>query len=328
MKHISEIWRLTVLLGVFSLLCSCTAESYREITGYAQGGTYHVIYKSTTHGTQAQNKECKLLKDGIDSILCVIDTALSGYNGRSLVSRINRGETIEADGSPEFDMLCKMTEYADSIRIATGGVVDCRAAAIFDLWGFGFKEGIFPDENQVRTAMEDRSKLNFNAIAQGYSADVVAGFLIKKGISHMLVDIGGEFFCKGLNPKGKPWKIGIDAPIDGNNSPGANMAGTFSLAGEQGYGVVTSGNYRKFRIVNGEKYSHTIDPRTGQPVSHKLLSATIIAPSSALADALATYCMVIGPAEAEKFIEGRDDLEACLICADTVWTSSGLNVNR
>lgn len=318
-----KIRTLTLLTILLLPLCSCGRNDYCEITGYAQGGNYRICYKPSERTPQV----CAL-KYGIDSILCVIDSALSGYNANSLVSRINEGEDIVPDSSAQYVLLCGMCSYCDSICAATGGAVDCRAAELYDIWGFGFKSGEMPDSTMVSKALSNRKKLNFNAVAQGYSADLVAGYLMDNGVENMLVDIGGEFFCKGLNPKGKNWKIGIDAPIDGNDVRGAFMAGTFTLPDTKGYGVVTSGNYRKFRIIDGRKYSHTIDPRSGYPVTHELLSATVIASSSALADALATYCMVIGPQEAEKFIESRDDIQACLITADAVWTSSGLSVSR
>ena len=139
----------------------------------------------------------------------------------------------------------------------------------------------------------------------------------------MLVDIG-EIFCDGLNPQGKPWRIGIDRPKDGNNTPGADMQAILeSNGGPQG--IVTSGNYRKFYIKDGVKYSHTIDPRTGYPVQHKLLSATVIAPTAMEADAYATYCMVIGTEKAQEFILSRPDLEACLI-SEEIWTSPGFKL--
>ena len=141
----------------------------------------------------------------------------------------------------------------------------------------------------------------------------------------MLVDIG-EIFCDGLNPSGKPWRVGVDKPKDGNNTLGADLDGIWESDGGP-QGVVTSGNYRKFYIKDGVKYSHTIDPRTGYPVQHNLLSATIIAPSAMEADAYATYCMVIGLEAAKEFIESRDDLEGFLIYGDfETWASSGFNL--
>ena len=172
--------------------------------------------------------------------------------------------------------------------------------------------------------------LNFNAVAQGYSCDTVANYLSKLGVKDMLVDIG-EIWCRGLNPSGKPWKIGVDRPKDGNNTPGADLDGIWESSGAQGQGIVTSGNYRKFYIKEGRKVSHTIDPRTGYPAENSLLSATVTAPSAAAADAYATYCMVIGYDEAKRFIESRTDLEGYLIYATpdggmAEWASPGFRL--
>ena len=153
--------------------------------------------------------------------------------------------------------------------------------------------------------------LNFNAIAQGYTCDLVAGYLRSIGVTEMLVDIG-EIYCAGLNPAGRDWTIGVDRPVDGNETPGADLDGIW-LSGGRSCGIVTSGNYRKFYVRDGRKYAHTIDPRTGYPVEHSLLSATIVASTAAAADAYATYCMVIGFDEARAFIESRPDLEGYLI---------------
>ena len=153
--------------------------------------------------------------------------------------------------------------------------------------------------------------LNFNAVAQGYTCDLVADYLRSIGVSDMLVDIG-EIYCAGLNPAGRDWTIGVDRPVDGNETPGADLDGIW-LSGGRSCGIVTSGNYRKFYVRDGRKYAHTIDPRTGYPVEHSLLSATIVASTAAAADAYATYCMVIGFDEARAFIESRPDLEGYLI---------------
>jgi thiamine biosynthesis lipoprotein len=154
-------------------------------------------------------------------------------------------------------------------------------------------------------------QLNYNAVAQGYSCDLVAKYLYSVGVKDMLVNIG-EIFCDGKNPSGQPWTVGIDRPVDGNNELGAQLQGVFKVP-EGPHGVVTSGNYRKFYIKDGKKYAHTIDPRTGYPVSHSLLSATVIAPDAMLADAYATYCMVVGLEESKALFAGRTDMEACLV---------------
>ena len=160
--------------------------------------------------------------------------------------------------------------------------------------------------------------MNFNAIAQGYSSDIVADYLRKIGVKNMLVDVGGEMYGQGVNPSGKNWTIGIDSPVDGNYEPGASIQDVYKLPSTP-CGIVTSGNYRKFYVKDGRKYAHTIDPRTGLPVEHNLLSATVISfdPSSTRnstdADAFATYCMVVGLVQAQKFILSNLHLEAILI---------------
>ena len=171
-------------------------------------------------------------------------------------------------------------------------------------------------------------KLNYNAIAQGYSCDVVARYLYSLGVKDMMVDIG-EIFCDGVNPSGQPWTLGIDRPVDGNNDLGADIQGIFRVPAGP-HGVVTSGNYRKFYVKDGRKYAHTINPQTGYPAEHHLLSATIVAPDAMMADAYATYCMVIGLEDAKEFIESNPELEGCLIYDDNgnfaSWTSAGFTL--
>lgn len=315
---------ISALAAALFVLASCNNGAYIQITGYAQGGTYTVKCRLDSR----RIADAEILKSGMDSLLAVIDRSVSGYNPGSLLSRYNNGEAISDDGSPEYAVFSHLTAYCDSLFITTEGVLDTRAAALFDVWGFGFKEGRMPDAEAVAAAKEDRSKMNFNAVAQGYSADLIGSYLRSKGITDMMVNIGGEIYCNGVNPNGEGWKLAIDTPVDGNDTPGAMTSATVVLEKGRECGIVTSGNYRKFYIENGEKYSHTIDPRTGAPVKHNLLSATIIAPTSALADALATYCMVVGKEEAAAMIESRDDLEGCLITSDGIWYSKGITLDR
>ena len=298
---------------------SCSRERYVSIQGYAQGGTYRIV-------CLMYPADARELKDGIDSILNVIDNAVSGYNKESLLSRLNRGETVCNDGGAGFAVLTDLTNVCDSLYLATDGVVDTRAAALFDIWGFGFKNEQMPSDSLVQASLKDRGRMNFNAVAQGYSCDLLARHLENKGIRNYLIDVGGEMCCNGLNPKGKGWTIGIDAPVDGNDRPGETLEGAFSIPAGARLGIVTSGNYRKFYVKDGVKYSHTIDPRTGYPLSHNLLSATVVGPNATIADALATYCMVVGMEEAREFIEERPDLEACLISSDGLWCSPGLEL--
>ena len=233
-------------------------------------------------------------------------------------------ETHEAIAAA-IDSLLECIDF--SISELSDGAFDVFSGPLFDIWGFGFTTDSLPSDEAVKAAMADcvsRKTLNFNAIAQGYSCDVIAEYLHSLGVKDMLVDIG-EIYCEGFNPSGKGWTIGVDNPVDGNNTPGKDLKGIWHSDGT-GCGIVTSGNYRKFYIKDGKKYAHTIDPRTGYPVQHNLLSATVTAPSAAEADALATACMVLGPDDARRLVESLDGVEAYLICSDGTWKSEGFNL--
>ena len=322
-----------IFLKIFlaaALISSCSPKDrYITITGHAQGGTYAVKLNLNGKDGMVQTRP-EEIRDSIDAILQKIDNTLSGYNRNSLLSRLNAGETVEWN-----DMMKDIFAHAAQIHVETKGAVDVAAGPLFDLWGFGFKSGDFPSDEEVRKTKEtsnleyyilhEEGILNFNAIAQGYSCDLVAEYLYSLGVKDMMVDIG-EIFCDGRNPSGLPWSLGIDKPVDGNNQLGAQIQGIFR-APEGPHGIVTSGNYRKFYIKDGKKYSHTIDPRTGYPVTHNLLSATIVAGDALTADAYATYCMVIGLEESKAFLESRTDLEGCLIYDEDgqfkTWCSEG-----
>lgn len=354
--HIFKYIVLTALTSVLVLACT-SRDRYITITGYAQGGTYSV--KLNLNGRDGKVKPApEEIRDSIDAILTRIDNSLSGYNNNSLLSRFNRGEKVTAD-----EIFIDIYDHAYRIHEETGGIIDAASGPLFDLWGFGFKSGEMPSDETVAQVMVNSGTgrllpdlkslldedgqvdgydvlrcgkgkvtgspvlpvLNYNAIAQGYSCDLVAGYLYSIGVKDMMVDIG-EIFCDGVNPSGQPWSLGIDKPIDGNNEPGAQLQGIFrSPSGP--HGIVTSGNYRKFYIRNGQKYAHTIDPRSGKPVQHTLLSATIIAADGITADAYATYCMVVGLEEAQELLRSRKDMEGCLIYDDNgtfhTWCSEG-----
>ena len=344
---------LVIALALFPIISfiSCAPEDeYIVISGYAQGGTYNV--KFNLNGKDGRVKVSpEAIRDHIDSLLQNIDRSLSGYNKNSILSRLNAGEAVTPD-CLFFDMYDKSYQ----IYRQTDGVVDVASAPLFDIWGFGFSKGELPSDEQVTAAKavsglgrlnaDLRSvvaadgtlsasqlpldggkapKLNFNAVAQGYSCDIIAEYLYSIGVKDMLVDIG-EFFCDGHNPSGKPWTIGIDRPIDGNNAIGADLQGIFRAPAGP-HGIVTSGNYRKFYVRDGKKYAHSIDPRSGYPVTHSLLSATIVAVDAMTADAYATWCMVVGLDEAKAFLESSADFEGCLIYDEDglmkTWCSPG-----
>lgn len=337
---------------ILAIAVSCAPrDRYMTITGFAQGGTYTV--KLNLNGRDGMiSAKPEEIRDSVDAILKNIDMSLSGYNRKSLLTRFNEGETIVPDS-----LFLDIYGHAYDIYDETEGIVDVASAPLFDLWGFGFTTDSLPTSDEIERVREASGmwrlkrdiraslgeagslspsdilaedggalpELNYNAIAQGYSCDVVARYLYSLGVKDMLVDIG-EIFCDGRNPGGQSWSLGIDRPEDGNNELGAQLQGIFR-APEGPHGIVTSGNYRKFYMKDGRKYAHTIDPRTGMPVQHSLLSATIVAENAMMADAYATYCMVVGLDEARKFIESRPDMDGCLIYDDggvfRTWCSDG-----
>ncbi len=341
--------KIFIYVCVLFMMFSCTPrDRYISITGFAQGGTYTV--KLNMNGRDGMIKvEPEVIRDSVDAILKNIDTSISGYNRNSILSRFNAGETVVPD-----DVFMEIYGHAYDIYEETGGVVDVASAPLFDIWGFGFKNGSMPSDSAVDSVravsgmgrlrdslvldaggflngkdvlLADGAlpKLNYNAIAQGYSCDLVAAYLYSIGVKDMMVDIG-EIFCDGHNPAGQSWSLGIDRPVDGNSDLGSQIQGIYR-APEGPHGIVTSGNYRKFYIRDGRKYAHTIDPRTGYPVRHNLLSATIVAADAMTADAYATYCMVLGLEASQAFLETRPDLQACLIYDDhgafATWCTSG-----
>ena len=340
MKVIIGIFRsLALCFVVLMAVVSCGRKAdYQELTGYAQGGTYSVKFNHS--GVKTGISE---IRKSVDSILTLVDTTLSGYNKGSQLSRFNAGVPVVPN-----EMFREIFTISKRLYDETGGALDMASGPLYDAWGFGFTNDSLPsaavvdslkavcgmdkfDGNMSPLIPGICPKLNFNAIAQGYTCDKIAEYLHSLGVRDMLVNIG-EIYSEGLNPSGKPWTIGVDRPEDGNMELGGKgLVGIWRGDGS-GRGVVTSGNYRKFYVKDGRKYSHTIDPRTGYPVNHTLLSATIVAPDATLADAYATYCMVIGLDEAKIFIESSDGLEGYLVYADgesmSEWTSSGFNLVR
>ncbi len=308
---------LLPLLAVLLLTGCSGGERYVRMEGFAQGGTWHIICSLPAKARSAA------VRDSIDRLLLEIDGSLSGYNRGSLLSRLNAGEELPLD-----DHLLVNFRLSRQYWLESEGAFDPSAAPLFDLWGFGFKEaGAMPTQRQidsVRTfigmdcfridTLEDgtcrlrksdpRCRLNFNAIAQGYTCDRVALYLEALGSSNYLVEVGREILCKGLSARGDKWTIGVEMPKrqdEDGAEPSVYIQDTLHVTD---CAVVTSGDYRKFYVRDGKRYAHTIDPRTGRPVTHGLLSATVIIPaesdtgrvqwSCARADACATWSMVEG----------------------------------
>lgn len=310
------------LLLLLLLSCGCGRPAhYIRYEGFAQGGTYHVTCAVPGRVTEAQ------VRAKVDSVLLEIDRTLSGYNKGSTLSQVNAG------GDPCLNgLFVACFTRSKEIWAETGGAFDPSSAPLFDLWGFGFEnrgrvtqEAIdsirqFTGMDLVSLEKRDdgvhlvkadpRIRLNFNAIAQGFSCDVVAALLDSLGATDYLVDIGREIRCKGHNAAGGDWRVGLDSPFDGNEEEGRHLQAILEVTD---CGIVTSGNYRKFYIENGQKFAHTIDPLTGRPVTHNLLSATVVAADATVADAYATWLMVVGPERARAILSERPGLEALLV---------------
>ena len=276
--------------------CQTKKSDYVKISGFAQGTTYHITYENSTKRDYSQD---------IDSILKAFDKSCSMYDSTSIISRINNNDpTVEADNW-FVDVFNKSAE----VNTVSGGAFDITVGPVVKAWGFGISPIAKHDKAYIdsllqyvgmeKVRLEGRKvikkypgvKLDVNALAQGYSVDVVCDFFQSKGIRNYLVEIGGEVRGKGTNAKDKFWHIGIDKPSDGNISQGTQLQAVIEINNKA---LATSGNYRAFYVENGVKYGHTIDPKTGFPERNTMLSTTVISDDCITADAYATAFMVLG----------------------------------
>ncbi len=322
---------LLLFFWVLILFTGCSGKDYLTSDGFAQGTTYHIVYS---------NDAGYALDTLIASIFTDVDNSLSVYNKESLISKINRGEETQPDS-----LIRIVYERSLEIYNLSDGLFDVSASPLFNIWGFGFSNKSVITQEVIDSAMNltgmEKIKLenghfikslpevtmNFNAIAKGYTSDIIAGELNKMGINNYLVEVGGEIVCKGKNPSGKQWSVGIDKPEEGNIVQGAQLQDVLLLSGG---GLATSGNYRKYYEEDGKVYSHTINPKTGYPVRHSLLSATILAKDAMTADAYATWFMVAGLEKAIEILANNHDIEGYLIYTEDgefkVFKSSGIKV--
>ena len=241
-------------------------------------------------------------------------------------------------------MFTEVFTLAEEISRETGGAFDITVAPLVNEWGFGFKTGVPPEKHVIdslkqligyqkvklaggRVVKTDpRIMLDCSGIAKGYGSDVVANFLRSKGIDNFMVEIGGEIVTSGISPERVPWRIGVTKPVDDSLQQQQELQTVLNVTDKA---MATSGNYRNFYYKGGKKYAHTIDPKTGYPVQHNILSATVIADRCAVADAYATSFMVMGLDKAQKVLEKHPELMAYLIYADRqghnrVWFSSSM----
>lgn len=304
---------LLLLLSIWIIHRNNRPAPYQTDNGLIFGTIYQVSYQYPTS-----------LKGEIEEALHTIDNSLSPFNQHSIITAINRNESMQTDS-----LFRAVFRRSLEISAETDGAFDITVAPLINAWGFGFKKGIFPDSAQVDSLrqligytrvsldadgcvqkQDPRLMLNCSAVAKGYAVDVVARLLQAKGIDNLMVDIGGEVVVKGHNPQQRPWRIGINKPVDDSLATNQELQAIVELT--EG-AIATSGNYRNYYHRNGKKYAHTIDPRTGYPVQHAILSSTVLAPDCMSADAYATAFMVMGLEEAEAFVEAHPELAAYFI---------------
>ena len=322
MKVLKILFLLLLIGGTAWILIDANTAPYRKIEGKIFGTYYHITYQSSSDYDQE-----------ILNRLDQVDASLSAFNPQSTVSKLNRNEPVKTD-----QMFCEVFNLAMQVSEATDGAFDITVAPLVNLWGFGFKhsdeatqariDSILPFIGYEKCTMaksqqstvnksDPRIMLDFSAIAKGYGCDQAAAVLVKHGIDNYLIEIGGEICARGLNPDHKPWTIGITKPDTAQtqqlqatlNSQSSTVNGQLNMA--------TSGNYRNYYVKDGKRYAHTIDPHTGRPVQHSLLSATVIAPTCAMADAYATAFMVMGLEKAKALLVTDTRLKAYLIYSDS-----------
>lgn len=306
-----------VCTALFTTSCKNQRVNPVTFTGYTQGTTYNIRYYGGSDSLAIFRQ--------IDSVFRLMNQTASLYDSGSMINRVNNDENIEVNTL--FSML-----LARSLEISaeTGGAFDPTVGPLVRAWGFYRKKGIDLPANVVdslkrligyqNVKMEGNRvvrkfpevRLDFNAIAQGFTVDLVAGLFERHGITNYLVEIGGEVRSSGTKAGGIPWIVGIERPSP-NDSAGQEVQLKITL---NGMSAATSGNYRKYFIQDGRKYSHTIDPATGYPVQHNLLSVTVIAGDCMTADAYATACMVMGIERSLVFLKARPGTEAYFIYHD------------
>lgn len=311
------LWVALLLLATIWILARHQREvPFQTDNGLIFGTIYNITYQHDRN-----------LKAEIETALHRFDGSLSPFNDTATITRINRNEAVVPD-----TFFTNVFRRSMEISEETDGAFDITVAPLVNAWGFGFKQGRFPDSLMVDSLLQltgyrkasltpegevlkqdPRMMFSCSAVAKGYAVDVIAQLLERAGCRNFMVDIGGEVVVRGRNARNELWRIGINKPVDDSLSRNQELQMVLHM---QDIGIATSGNYRNYYYKDGKKYAHTIDPRTGYPVQHSILSATVIARDCMSADAYATAFMVMGLEEAERFTASRPDLDACFIYSD------------
>lgn len=336
---------LLLIIGTIYIARQEHSKTYRHAEGSIFGTIYHITYEA----------DRDLQPDMVEALMRV-DNSLSMFNDSSVISRINRGEDVDLS---KQRMFVEVFQLAQTISKETNGAFDITVAPLVNAWGFGFKNDTKPSpaaidslrqfigyqnvnivNHQVQKT-DPRTMLDCSAIAKGYGTDVVARLLRSKDVSNFMIEIGGEVVVAGKNDRGGPWRIGVTKPTEDPENQNNELQAVLSLPYHNSTStskhtlsaLATSGNYRNFYYKDGKRYAHTIDPRTGYPVQHNILSATVIAPNCATADAYATSFMVLGLDSAKQVLAHHPELLAYLIYTDekgqyATWQSEQLLIDK
>ena len=328
-------WHLPFLLFLIigTYLAITRKEEAKDIPfQYCEGAIFGTVYHATYQCDSSLNG--KILEE-----LQAVDQSLSMFNPNSTISQINSGKSNETDS-----LLRTIFHIAREVSQATDGAFDITVAPLVNAWGFGFKHGALPDSLQVdslrqligwnRISLKDnkffredpRMIIDLSAVAKGFGSDCVAKMFRKHGINNFMIEIGGEVVTSGVSPKAKAWRIGVNKPQEDSTSTSNELQTILQM---NNCAMATSGNYRNFYIDNGRKIAHTIDPKTGYPVQHSILSSTVIAPTCAIADAYATAFMVLGLEKSLQVLDKHPELMVYFIHTDKegnyqVWKSPGI----
>jgi thiamine biosynthesis lipoprotein len=303
-------------------------KEYQHRDGLVFGTVYSITYSNSDNQDLSQQ-----ITDALDAV----NNSLSMFNKESVISKINNNQPVVLDS-----LFLTVWEKGQYVSRCTDGAFDMTVAPLVDLWGFGLK-----NREKVELAVVDsvrqyvgyelavltddvisksypEMRIDAGAIAKGYACDVVADTLEAYGCTDFCIEIGGELVVKGVNPKGANWHIAINKPLEDSLCLNREIQDVIELTN---CGMATSGNYRNYYEMDGKKYSHTIDPRTGYPVQHSLLSATIVAPDCMTADAWATACMVGGLENAKVWVKDNPEIKGYFIYEEDgvlkVWKSEG-----
>ncbi len=332
MNKKSLVWQLPFLalliVGSIFVIHQQHDMPYQNDKGFIFGTVYNITYQHD-----------KDLQDEIVKALNQVDASLSPFNKNSIITKVNNNESVKLD-----DMFIDVFTLAKKISSETHGAFDMTVAPLVNAWGFGFKHDTAPTAETIDSLRQlvgfdkvniakgkvvkadPRISLDGSAIAKGYGCDIVARLFRRYDIKNYMIEIGGEVVTCGVSPKRVPWKIGVTKPTDDTLSTNQELQTVLNITDKA---MATSGNYRNFYYKNGKRYAHTINPKTGYPIQHNILSATVLAPSCAMADAYATSFMVLGLDESQKILESHPELMAYFIYSDekgdnAVWFSPSM----